>query len=147
MGKRSCGDCRLCCKVLDVREDDFHTPGGQWCEHACPEGCAIYRARPATCQEFECSWLSGLLPAWATPERTHLVVYLGNIDRGLEKRRAWVIAEGYPGAAHKQGAALVRLLSSTRVRLTPEEPLRLLPIAVHPTGQVLWPGSRVWDEL
>ena len=56
-----CGDCRLCCKLLAVPNDDgtILSAFGRWCQHAkAGIGCAIYHSRPEACRAFECSWLS-----------------------------------------------------------------------------------------
>ena len=54
---RECGDCSLCCKVLDI--DALNKPAGKWCQHCRPGdgGCSIYQTRPATCRDFACGWL------------------------------------------------------------------------------------------
>ena len=57
----SCGDCRLCCKLLAVEADDGGAPFKpflKWCVHAAAGvGCKIYPTRPKACRTFECSWL------------------------------------------------------------------------------------------
>jgi hypothetical protein len=55
-GKRNCGSCSLCCKVMGVPEiKEDH----EWCRHARPGkgGCAIYARRPERCADFHCQWL------------------------------------------------------------------------------------------
>jgi hypothetical protein len=52
-----CGDCRLCCRVLEVKE--IEKPFLEWCRH--PKrgvGCAIYETRPESCRAFVCTWLA-----------------------------------------------------------------------------------------
>jgi len=57
MAKRECGDCSLCCKVLEVPA--LYKPQGQWCKHCKPgSGCATYRLRPKACRDFNCLWLT-----------------------------------------------------------------------------------------
>jgi Fe-S-cluster containining protein len=73
---RTCGECRLCCKLLAV--DEIDKPPHEWCEHAEPGiGCAIYKDRPAACRTFRCLWLGQqeLGPEWQ-PHKSHLVLYL-----------------------------------------------------------------------
>jgi hypothetical protein len=55
-GKRACGQCSLCCKVMSVPDVTVY---GDWCRHAAPGcgGCKIYRSRPEECREFHCVWL------------------------------------------------------------------------------------------
>ena len=56
MPARQCGACTLCCKLLPVRE--LGKLGGERCEHQRHgKGCAIYSARPPSCQTWSCKWL------------------------------------------------------------------------------------------
>jgi hypothetical protein len=54
---RECGNCSLCCRLLDVPEAGKQT--AQWCPHCRPGkgGCSIYAARPQACRHWACSWL------------------------------------------------------------------------------------------
>lgn len=52
---RECGDCQLCCEVLEV--PDANTKAGEKCQHQCEKGCAIYQTRPQPCQDYQCLWL------------------------------------------------------------------------------------------
>lgn len=60
---RTCGDCTLCCQVLDIPE--LAKPAGRLCVHA-NAGCTIYPDRPKPCRTFTCGWLAtpGLGEAW-----------------------------------------------------------------------------------
>ena len=59
---RTCGECRVCCKLPDI--EALGKPINTWCKHAdlkrAGGGCGIYDKRPQTCREFSCAWLSGL---------------------------------------------------------------------------------------
>jgi hypothetical protein len=63
---RSCGDCSMCCKVMQVNELD--KPQGIWCTHCAPGrgGCTIHETRPSVCRDYFCGWLlsSMLGPEW-----------------------------------------------------------------------------------
>ena len=64
-GRRECGDCSLCCKVLGIPELD--KPKDQWCPNFAPgAGCSIYKDRPPSCRNFICRWLTdpGMGPEW-----------------------------------------------------------------------------------
>jgi len=54
---RSCGQCSLCCKLLEIPPLD--KPATKWCAHCSPGGggCQIYATRPAVCRGFACRWL------------------------------------------------------------------------------------------
>jgi len=47
---------------------------GEPCVHATPAGCAIYEERPASCREFNCSWLLGLGDLSVRPDRVGVVL-------------------------------------------------------------------------
>lgn len=62
-----CGTCNMCCKLFSLPE--LSKPAGVWCKHCVPgsaNGCKIYDARPAMCQEFRCVWIltPALGPEW-----------------------------------------------------------------------------------
>lgn len=78
----SCGDCDLCCRLLEVRS--LHKGRNADCRHlhsGGERGCAIYRTRPRACQGFECLWLESqrrtdgwVMPAEMRPDRSHVVM-------------------------------------------------------------------------
>lgn len=91
MGKRECGDCRLCCKLLPVYEIGsepepykFVKHGAEWCPHAGPQGCAIYNdpTKPLSCATFRCLWLKDFLPDELHPRRIHAVFSIQVRDLG-----------------------------------------------------------------
>jgi hypothetical protein len=55
---RECGDCSLCCRLLDVPETNKQP--SQWCLHCRPGkgGCSIYADRPQACRQWACGWLT-----------------------------------------------------------------------------------------
>jgi hypothetical protein len=73
---RVCGDCSLCCKLLEIEE--LGKPEGQWCRHCRPGagGCTVYEERPRACQTFSCRWLlnPGIGDAWL-PTKCRMVVF------------------------------------------------------------------------
>lgn len=68
---RTCGTCRVCCRLPDIPE--LSKPVSTWCRHIDlnqPQGgCTIYEDRPRTCREYECAWLSGLGEEQDRPDR------------------------------------------------------------------------------
>ena len=55
-GRKTCGPCTLCCKVMAV--DELAKPVGVLCPHVrAGSGCGIYETRPHACRTFECVWL------------------------------------------------------------------------------------------
>jgi hypothetical protein len=71
---RSCGDCRLCCKVLGIQE--LEKEPWSWCRFACSKGCAIYDSRPFECRSYVCSWLAGSFRDEDRPDRARVVVHV-----------------------------------------------------------------------
>jgi hypothetical protein len=73
-----CGDCNMCCKLLDVVE--LSKPANQWCVHCeIGKGCRIYDMRPVPCRDFECLWLESQremrpLPAELRPDRCKMML-------------------------------------------------------------------------
>ena len=69
---KDCGECSLCCKLLDV-------PGlaepGQWCPHCQPGkgGCLIHDDRPEICLGFDCFWRAESWPDWLRPDRSKVI--------------------------------------------------------------------------
>lgn len=52
---KSCSECSLCCKVLEITE--FAKPPGKLCEHChASGGCGVYATRPKVCRDYECLW-------------------------------------------------------------------------------------------
>jgi hypothetical protein len=56
---RDCGECTACCTVLAVSE--LNKPARWSCDHASCHGCRVYDARPASCRDFNCLWLRGVM--------------------------------------------------------------------------------------
>jgi hypothetical protein len=71
---RSCGDCRLCCKVFPLPL--FNKPAGAWCCHAGAKGCAIHGPLlPEVCRRYDCFWREhATLPDSWRPDRIGVVV-------------------------------------------------------------------------
>lgn len=125
---RACGDCRLCCKVLEIYE--IFKPKGEWCQHACSKGCGIYASRPEGCQAFECFWLANpvaektgavLFKDDERPDKVKVVFCAASDSRtGTQVRHpqkktmfpAWAAHESFPGAAlgEKAQKVIKRLL-------------------------------------
>ena len=160
---RSCGDCRLCCKLLLVEapDEDFLKPQGKWCEHACDSGCAIYADRPKACAKFICQWLNGSFAERDRPDRAHLVICLEEsvgermLDRDgkvvAENVPVWCVYEDWPGAASKPRAQKIiaevqQLL--VRRKAEPDKWAGPFPVLIIPstTGlrRLKFPGSDRW---
>jgi hypothetical protein len=53
---KACGDCIVCCQVLNIDQPDMLKPAGQMCLHCTGTGCGVYAARPTVCREWECAY-------------------------------------------------------------------------------------------
>jgi hypothetical protein len=76
---RKCGDCSLCCKLLDVLptpDDPFTKLGGKWCQHCkVGVGCTIYEQRYKICREYECDWLAEeSIPDYWCPRKSKMIL-------------------------------------------------------------------------
>ncbi|MEQ1695743.1 MAG: hypothetical protein ABL901_07870 [Hyphomicrobiaceae bacterium] len=79
---RSCQDCTLCCKLLEV--EPLAKPRAQWCGHCDQKrGCRIYEARPAACQSFYCGYrrLPQLDERWKPAKAKFLINYESGAHR------------------------------------------------------------------
>lgn len=101
---RACGSCTLCCYMPDIEELD--KPANIFCRHCIPgAGCSAYEARPATCRDFLCAWMSDTLlgDAWE-PSRCHMMVYRQGRQITVlvdpEHPRAW-LREPYRGQLYR----------------------------------------------
>lgn len=61
MTKRVCGDCDVCCNILEVRELNKKS----YCNciyRAESGGCGKYNSRPSICHDWNCAYILGLMP-------------------------------------------------------------------------------------
>jgi hypothetical protein len=71
---RVCGDCTLCCKLLNIEE--INKPANKWCPDCkIGEGCGVYETRPTPCRTFKCAWLGNLLPESERPDTRGALAY------------------------------------------------------------------------
>lgn len=72
-GRRECGSCSLCCKLLVVPE--LGKAGGVWCgRFSKGRGCTAYEERPESCRVFSCAWLRGGVGEHWRPDRSRMVI-------------------------------------------------------------------------
>lgn len=77
---RSCDDCTLCCKLLNIQS--LQKPRLIWCKHCdVGVGCAIYEQRPSECRDFYCTYrVSAELGEEWKPSVSKMVV---NFESGI----------------------------------------------------------------
>jgi uncharacterized protein len=71
---RTCGECRLCCRVFPLPVLD--KPADQWCRFVAAAGCLIHDCgQPPVCREYDCYWLEHEeAPERYRPDRIEIVV-------------------------------------------------------------------------
>ncbi|MGH6814471.1 MAG: hypothetical protein ACREC6_02085 [Hyphomicrobiaceae bacterium] len=73
---RSCGECSVCCVVLNVDTREFQKLPGVPCAHLCEHGgCSIHTSRYPVCREYHCGWryLESLGDEWR-PDRSGVLI-------------------------------------------------------------------------
>jgi len=53
---RECGECSVCCVVLNVDTKEFQKFPGIPCAHMCAKGCGIHETRFPICRTYHCGW-------------------------------------------------------------------------------------------
>lgn len=76
---RSCGTCRVCCKLPNIPE--LNKPLDTWCTHvnrerASERGCSVFGTaqRPSVCSAFSCGWALGMGDAEDRPDRLGVLI-------------------------------------------------------------------------
>ena len=72
---RSCGECSVCCVVLNVDTKEFQKLPGVPCTHLCSSGCSIHATRYRVCHEYHCGWrqLNSLGEDWR-PDKSGVLI-------------------------------------------------------------------------
>src|SRR5262249_54342096 len=96
VGRRECGDCTLCCRIMAI--EALAKPAGIWCPHCKPgRGCLTYPDRPEECRSFSCLWLiDERFGAHWKPNKSKLV--LTTSEDGVEIR----CDPGFPDAWRRE---------------------------------------------
>ncbi len=72
---RSCGQCTVCCRVLEI--EALGKPAGVLCRHNTGNSCGIYEERPEACVQWHCLWRRiSALPDALRPDRSGVVFSL-----------------------------------------------------------------------
>ncbi len=74
--QRSCGECSVCCVVLNVDTEEFQKLPGIACAHlGAGGGCAIHGTRYAICRAYHCGWrfLGALGEDWR-PDKSGVLI-------------------------------------------------------------------------
>ena len=106
---RECGECNLCCKVLNIPE--YNAPAGTMCEHCTDKGCSIYEERHDICRGFSCLWLSQpQIPESLRPDKSGILfelpaggmTYIGHLieEDALNKPEIQIFIDKIAEAGH-----------------------------------------------
>lgn len=147
--ERSCGECRLCCKVLRIGESasvngvQFDKPGHTWCEHSTLGGCAIRQDDtkiPVACTTFMCAWLGGFLEDHERPDKLRAVP---KIEEGqpIGHAMVWYPEDAAPLSKLAQRAAQ-RMLDGSDAATEWKLPQGIAAASGHLRTMVL-PGARM----
>ena len=71
---RKCGDCTVCCDVLEVDEEILQKPANQRCEHRSERGCGIHPNRPYICQQWFCMWRWFPFADSVRPDKSNILI-------------------------------------------------------------------------
>ena len=74
MNYRACGDCSVCCEVLEI--PTLKKPKKTLCSNVCSGGgCSIYQDRPSECRTFQCIWSEGYTGDGQRPDKSGIMAY------------------------------------------------------------------------
>src|SRR5689334_7138172 len=75
VNERVCGECSVCCVVLNVDTPEFQKMPGVACTNLCKTGCSIHATRYPVCRTYHCAWrYLNVLPDEWRPDRSGVLV-------------------------------------------------------------------------
>jgi len=110
---RSCGDCTVCCEVLEI--PTLKKPIKTLCPNVCNKGCGIYDTRPQECRTFQCLWSEGITGSGQRPDKSGIMSYHVDTQFG----RTLLILEVKDRAFIKRSSQKDRLIKFAESRNTP----------------------------
>ena len=159
---RSCGECTMCCKLLDVVA--LAKPAGTWCPHCAPgRGCGVYDTRPGECRSFQCGWLVDpkLGEEWR-PSRSRIMLVseagsnrlAAHVDpaRADAWRRApfYTALKRWAQAAARQRGQVVVYVGRQATVVLPDRDVPLGELSPHEaiaTRERMTPGGLRWETF
>ncbi len=79
---RECGECSVCCVLLNIDTPEFQKMPRTDCAHLAPggkSGCTIHATRPPVCRSYHCAWrcMPELGDGWR-PDRSGVLIEFTN---------------------------------------------------------------------
>jgi len=119
---RKCGECSLCCKLIEVRE--LSKPAGANCPHRAEIGCSLYGTEKMLdcCLLYSCMWLLlDRIPDELRPDRCRVIfekiddrTFIGISDPAFPGAWRMGIAADFIRLLMKQGASAVIAEGTTK---------------------------------
>lgn len=134
---RKCGECQVCCLVMDVRptnEEVTLSHAFERCQFLCDVGCSIYEHRPSPCEAYHCMWRLG----WGGPEDRpdRLGVLMEASPNG------WLFAIEARPEAYKS-PAVQETMQALRYSNPPTTAVHVTPWgAIDPCREGYWDGEK-----
>ena len=73
MKARACGECTVCCTILEI--PTLEKPPRKTRPNSCSTGCGIYDTRPKECMSFQCLWSEGYTGEGQRPDKSGIMAY------------------------------------------------------------------------
>jgi len=144
---RSCAECALCCKILEIRA--LEKPAGQWCGFCSTrQGCDAYDTRPDTCRRFHCGYLTNAsIPDHWRPAASRMMITFANPEEGSHifvhvdsgRADAWKKAPYYNDLKswarqfNPRGMQIMVKIANRYIVVTPERDIDIGPVASDET--------------
>jgi Fe-S-cluster containining protein len=114
MDYRPCGECSVCCEVLEI--PTLKKPKKTLCANVCSSGgCSIYQDRPDECRTFQCIWSEGYTGDGQRPDKSGIMAY--HID--TQYGSTLLILEVKEKAFTRRASLKERLIKFAEKRNTP----------------------------
>ena len=145
---QDCGDCQLCCKLPHInktylKDKEFKKKSFEWCKHCdISSGCKVYKDRPKTCKDYECTFLCGF--TFIRPNNAGFLVTLENIN-GISPLEAKVITIFCE--QHKLSNLIKNINKEHNLRFLAEQGFKFV-IRTNKNDEDLWVyDQKLSDEL
>jgi len=101
---RECGECNICCNIVQVSEGSFYKSAGVLCTFS-NKGCDLFNneKRPKVCLSYQCSWSRGYGKITDRPDISNVMLSVCDFNGGT-----WLfIQETKKGAIRGSGKNII----------------------------------------